>query len=357
MTGSAPLGPGETLAGKYRIERVLGSGGMGVVVEATHLQLHTRVAIKFLRPSAHCPAAAERFIREARATSKIISDHVVRVIDAGTFDSNCPYIVMDLLEGETLAQALRTKKRLPIEDAVTHMLQACRGLAMAHAVGVVHRDVKPSNIFLARGPRGTTVVKVLDFGLAKVLHGEDGPRPQAGPLTRTADVFGSPFYMSPEQLRCSRDVDARTDIWAVGVMLFELLTGHRPFNERSLHSLCESIARGRPRRVRQFRPDVPIELAAIVERCLAKHPDKRFRTVRDLASALAPFASPMVRTIPPPSQRKMIWFAFGLATGVFAAVAMAYCPSAAHGHPAIMRGTGVEARAWLVANDQGPRHR
>jgi len=281
------------LGGKYRIERVIGSGGMGIVVEATHLELETRVAIKFLRPNAHRgPAAAARLIREARATARISSDHVARVIDAGTLEPDSPYIVMDLLEGTTLAEVLQAKTQFSIEDAVTYVLQACQGIAQAHAIGIVHRDLKPSNIFLARGPDGSTTVKVLDFGLSKVLDdAQYVPRGAEGPLTGTTDVFGSPFYMSPEQLRSSRDVDARTDIWAIGVLLFELVTARRPFQARSLPQLCMLISHGQPPSVRQLRPDVPEELEAVIERCLAKTPAKRFETVQDLAADLLPFAA------------------------------------------------------------------
>ncbi len=344
MTDTAPLGPGEVLGGKYRIERVIGSGGMGVVVEATHLELETRVAIKFLRPTAlQSTAAAARLIREARATARISSDHVARVIDAGTLEPDSPYIVMDLLEGKTLAAVLQTKEPFEIEEAVTYVLQACQGIAQAHAIGIVHRDLKPSNIFLAEGPDGSTAVKVLDFGLSKILDdAQYVPRGGEGPLTGTTDVFGSPFYMSPEQLRSSRDVDGRTDIWAIGVLLFEILTGRRPFQARSLPQLCMLISHGQAQPVRQLRPDVPEEIEAVIERCLAKNPAKRFATVQDLASALLPFAAHPVpssiltlaesrrRTGSRPIQagrsqrRRPLWLAGGFAGSVVVAAALGY---------------------------------
>jgi serine/threonine-protein kinase len=286
---STVLQPGQVLAGKYRIDHVLGTGGMGVVVAATHVQLQSRVAIKFLSPDAvRSDAAAARLLREARASANIKSDHVARVIDVGTLETGAPYIVMEHLEGMNLAALLRQRERLPIGEAVTYVLQACDGIAHAHALGIVHRDLKPSNLFVTRRANGSSSVKVLDFGLSKVTE-PGGHLPADAHLTSTTDVIGSPVYMSPEQLRSTRDVDARTDIWALGTILFELIAGQPPFRARTLPQLCMLILHSKARSLREVYPDVPPALEAVVRRCLEKDPSKRFDSVRDLMQALAPF--------------------------------------------------------------------
>ncbi len=277
------------MAGKYRIDHVLGTGGMGVVVAATHLQLQSRVAIKFLSPDAvRSDASAARLLREARASANIKSDHVARVIDVGTLETGAPYIVMEHLEGMNLAALLRQRERLPVGEAATYVLQACDGIAHAHALGIVHRDLKPSNLFVTRRANGSSSVKVLDFGLSKVTE-PGGHLPADAHLTSTTDVIGSPVYMSPEQLRSTRDVDARTDIWALGTILFELIAGQPPFRARTLPQLCMLILHSKARSLREVCPDVPPALEAVVRRCLEKDPSKRFDSVRELVQALAPF--------------------------------------------------------------------
>jgi serine/threonine-protein kinase len=286
---NAPIQFGEVLAGKYRVGEVLGSGGMGVVLSATHVQLGSRVAIKFLLPTAlKTEAAAARLLREARATAKIVSDHVARVIDVGTLDNGAPYVVMEYLSGTNLAALLRERKRFPFREAVTYVLQACEGIAQAHALGIIHRDLKPSNLFLTRRADGTDCVKVLDFGLSKVSEGV-GFSIDAH-LTSTADVFGSPVYMSPEQLRSARDVDARTDIWALGTILFELIAGRPPFKAATLPQVCTLVLHARAPALREFAADAPAELEGVLARCLEKAPEKRLATVQELAQMLAPFA-------------------------------------------------------------------
>jgi serine/threonine-protein kinase len=281
---------GQVLAGKYRIDQLLGTGGMGVVVAATHLQLKSRVAIKFLSPDAvQNEAAAARLLREARASANIKSDHVARVIDVGTLESGSPYIVMEHLEGINLANLLRKKGRLSVGEATTYVLQACDGVAHAHALGIVHRDLKPSNLF-ATDRRGSPTIKVLDFGLSKVTESGGHLKPDTH-LTSTTDVIGSPIYMSPEQLRSTRDVDARTDIWALGTILFELIAGQPPFRARTLPQLCMLILHSRPRSLRELCPEASPALETVIRRCLEKDPAKRFDTVAQLAQALAPFAS------------------------------------------------------------------
>jgi serine/threonine-protein kinase len=290
-----PVRPGDLLAGKYRVEAVLGIGGMGVVVAARHEQLDQRVAIKFVRPEALGSSdAVERFLREARAAARLRSEHAARVLDVGTLESGAPYMVMELLEGRDLAQTLEEQGRLSVEQAADWIVQACEALAEAHAAGIVHRDLKPQNLFLARTVGDALKVKVLDFGVSK----SDATMSSAqGALTRTRTMLGSPLYMSPEQMRSSRDVDARSDVWALGVVLFELLTNARPFEAENLPELCLMVIGDPPRSLRELRPDVPGELAGVVERCLRKDRSERYANAAELAEALEPFASPASRHI------------------------------------------------------------
>lgn len=279
---------GEILAGKYRIERAIAEGGMGVVVEATHLQLEERVAIKFLKPEVLGDNAAEvsaRFLREARAAIKIRSEHVVRVFDVSALDG-IPYIVMELLVGEDLDQLISHKGALPAADAVDHVLQACEALSEAHALGIVHRDLKPANLFLTHSTSGMPIVKVLDFGISKLASASGDMS-----MTSTQAVMGSPLYMSPEQMRATRDADARSDIWAIGVILYELLAGRPPFNGDTMTQVCAAILQDDPEPFAPRRKDVPVGLERVVMRCLEKKPQDRFASIGELAPALAPFAS------------------------------------------------------------------
>jgi serine/threonine-protein kinase len=284
-----PVRPGDLLAGKYRVEAVLGMGGMGVVVSARHEQLDQRVAIKFVRPEALGNSdAVERFLREARAAVKLRSEHAARVLDVGTLESGAPYMVMELLEGSDLAQTLEEQGRLSVEQAADWIVQACEAVAEAHAAGIVHRDLKPQNLFLARTVGDAVKVKVLDFGVSK---SDAAMSSVQGGLTRTRTMLGSPLYMSPEQMRSSRDVDARSDVWALGVVLFELLTNARPFEAENLPELCLMVIGDPPRSLRDLRPDIPAELAEVVDRCLRKDRSERYANAADLAEALEPFAS------------------------------------------------------------------
>ncbi len=233
------LRPGDLVAGKYRVERVLGMGGMGVVVAARHAELGRKVALKFMRPDALDKGGVERFVREARVAASIESDHVAQVIDVGRTERGDPYLVMELLEGRDLSAVVASGPQRP-ESAVGWVLEACEGLASAHACGLVHRDVKPANLFLAQRAGGRAVLKVLDFGLAKTFTGEDAS------LTTTGGVLGSPQYMAPEQL-LARPLDARVDVWALGVCLFELLAGALPFEAPTVPALCSSILKEEPR--------------------------------------------------------------------------------------------------------------
>lgn len=286
---------GEVLAGKYRVERILGQGGMGVVVQAMHLQLDERVAVKFLLPEyADHPEASARFLREARAAVKIKSEHVARVIDVGTLESGAPYMVMEFLHGHDLAQELDAKGSLPRERAVDYILQAGEAIAEAHAAGIVHRDLKPANLFLTQRADGSKIVKVLDFGISKVTS------PTAsGPdlsLTKTSSLMGSPLYMSPEQMRSSRDVDTRTDIWSLGAILYETLTGRTPFVGESLPQVCTQILQDDPPALRDFKPELPAELERAVLKALEKDREKRYPSVAEFAFALVPFGSKNART-------------------------------------------------------------
>src|SRR5262245_15691858 len=238
--------PGGILAGKCRIDRVLGQGGMGIVVAAHHLQLDERVAIKFLLPEALAnPEAVARFGREARAAVKIKSEHVARVTDVGALpETGAPYMVMELMRGKDLGAALREQGALPVHLAVEYVLQACEALAEAHAIGIVHRDLKPANLFLTARADGSPCVKVLDFGISKIAA-HSGSGSDMG-MTRTQSIMGSPLYMSPEQMASARDVDQRSDVWAVGTVLYEIVTGHVPFTGETMPQLCTQILHHEP---------------------------------------------------------------------------------------------------------------
>jgi len=282
--------PGDVLAGKYRIERVLGAGGMGVVIAAHHVQLDERVAIKFLLPQALQNAQAiERFEREARAAVKIKSEHVARVLDVGTLESGAPYMVMEYLEGQDLARWLHERGPLPLEQCVDFVLQACEAIAEAHALGIVHRDLKPANLFCIRRPDGSLSVKVLDFGISKVIRSDSQEQPTGG-MTGTHAIMGSPYYMSPEQMRSTKAVDARTDLWSLGAILFELTTGQTPFNSLLMTELILQIATAPAPSPRSLRSDLPEAFERVVLRCLEKEPSDRYANVAELARALAPFA-------------------------------------------------------------------
>jgi hypothetical protein len=287
---SAPVGEGDILDGKYRVERVLGEGGMGIVVAARHLQLDQRVAIKFVLPHTLGNAEAmERFAREARAAVKLRSEHVARVLDVGTMANGTPYMVMEYLEGSDLGALIVANGSLAAVPAVDFVLQACEAIAEAHANGIVHRDLKPQNLFVTHSVHGKPLVKVLDFGISKHTP-TDGSGSELS-LTRTSSVMGSPNYMSPEQLRSAKLVDVRTDIWALGVILYESLTGHVPFVAETVTQLTAMVLQDAPRPIAELRSDLPPGLARVIERCLEKDPTKRFGSVAELAVELEPFGS------------------------------------------------------------------
>jgi serine/threonine protein kinase len=285
---------GRVLAGKYRVERVLGQGGMGVVVAAHHIHLDEKVAIKFLLPEAVTSAeVVGRFVREARAAVRIKSEHVARVSDVGTLEGGEPYMVMEFLDGSDLAVWLQQRGALPVEQAVEFILQASEAIAEAHALGIVHRDLKPANLFVVRRADGLLSIKVLDFGISKVT----GPAGSADAnMTRTNAVMGSPLYMPPEQMAASRNVDARADIWALGVILYELLTGRAPFSGETLPEVCMKIATEPPPPIRSLRPDIPPEVEAVILRCVEKDRGRRYANIAAFAHALVDFGPKRARS-------------------------------------------------------------
>ena len=282
-----PLTEGEILAGKYRVERILGRGGMGVVVAAQHIHLRQRVAIKFLLPDATGEVVA-RFLREARAAVRLKSEHVTRVLDVGEMPGGAPFMVMEYLEGSDLSRVVRKRGALPFEEAVDYVLQACEAIAEAHSLGIVHRDLKPANLFLTKGADGSDIVKVLDFGISKD-SGQGGEGEEEMQLTRTTAVLGSPYYMAPEQMRSTRSVDARADIWSLGIILYQLLTKKVPFKADSFVELALMVVNEEPKPPSSLRAEIPPGLEAVVLRTMRKKPDERYVNVAEFAAALAPY--------------------------------------------------------------------
>jgi serine/threonine-protein kinase len=279
--------PGEVIAGKYVVQGIIGRGGVGIIAAARHVTLKQLVALKFLRPEiAADPEVMQRFVREAQATAQIRSEHVARVMDAGTLEDGTIFLVFEHLAGRDLAQVLREDGPLAMADAVDYLTQACEAIAEAHALGIVHRDLKPANLFLTRAPDGAPFVKVLDFGLSKF---NQSALTALTALTAENHVIGSPHFMSPEQMRSSRDADVRSDIWALGVVLFGLLTGRVPFEGQFLPEVCAAILGGKPLSLLELRPDLPAALEAVILHCLRAKPEERIQTVPELAEALLPF--------------------------------------------------------------------
>jgi len=272
------LVPGALIAGKFRVERVVGRGGMGLVVDATNTTLGQRVALKFLATDAKDAAVRERFAREARAAVKLRSEHVARVYDVGDDPELGPFIVMELLVGSSLAEVLATTGRLPASRAAEYVIDACGGLSEAHARGIVHQDVKPANLFVTTGNDGRAIVKVLDFGIANVVH-----------ESAKSKSVGSPHYLAPEQLLAAGTVDHRTDVWALGCVLFELLTGGKAFSAPHFPALVAKILDAARAPVPDG-VDVPAPLLDIVGKCLTVDRQNRFSSVAELAVALLPFA-------------------------------------------------------------------
>jgi serine/threonine-protein kinase len=303
---------GELIAGKYAVERVIGDGGMGVVVAAFHVELNKRVALKFLLPEvAQIPEARLRFMREARAAARIQGERVARVLDVGAREDGLPFIVMEYLEGNDLGRLLERSGPLSVTDAVHYVLQACEAVAQAHAIGIVHRDLKPANLFLTTND-GAPFIKVLDFGISKCTS--VFARTLSPDLTTVNASVGTPGYMSPEQARDAGNVDARADVWGLGAILYELLAGKPAFDGDNVPAIVMMIATEEPTALESLRPDVPVALISVVRRCMKKSRDERFANVVELARALEPFAPEEARravariarilghdSVPPPS--------------------------------------------------------
>ena len=272
-TGIPQVSIGDVISSKFRVERVLGSGGNGVVVLATHLHLDERVALKFLMG-----AEAGRVAEGARATVKLKSDHIARVLDTGRH-GDAPYIVMEYLEGQDLEALVVQSGRIEdVAEAVEIVLQACEAIAEAHRLGLMHRDIKLANLFLVASRTGLPRVKLLDFGVPRVGTGETG-----------AAAFGSPHYIAPERL-LGIDDDPRSDLWSLGVVLFELLSGEKPFRSANSVRLIAEVLDEHHAELLSLREGLPPKLNAVIERCLTKDPELRYQSAGELASALAPFA-------------------------------------------------------------------
>ena len=303
--------PGEVLDGKYKVEKVLGEGGMGCVVRAYHTLLRAPVALKFMNPQfITFPGAVERFLNEGTASQAIQTDHVVQVQEVGKLANGTPYLVMPCLEGHDLAELLAREGSpgLAIERAVHFVIQILRGLQAAHAIGIIHRDMKPSNCFVVNKDGEDDFVRILDFGISKVQQ------PGSASLTQTNSALGTPLYMSPEQARSPRDVDGRSDIYSVGVILYELLSGHTPFFSESgeFTEILFKLFTADPPPVQSTRPDIPDALAAVVHKALAREPKDRYATALEVALALEPFAGehskPLLarmKAFKPPTKKSM----------------------------------------------------
>jgi serine/threonine-protein kinase len=280
---------GDVLHGKYRIDRVLGMGGAGVVVAGHHLQLAQNVAIKFLLPEAlPSSEALIRFTREARAAVRIKSEHVARVLDMGTLETGTRYIVMEYLVGNDLSHWIEKNGSLPVDQAVTFVLQACEAIAEAHALGIVHRDIKPANLFVIRRPDGQLSVKVLDFGISKIPATIASTTDLS--MTKTNAAIGTPLYMSPEQMSSARRVDSRADIWSLGVVLYELVSGQVPFEGPTIANIFVGVTTRPAPSLRVSRPDIPRGFETVVAKCLERDPALRYQSVAELAMALVSYA-------------------------------------------------------------------
>jgi serine/threonine-protein kinase len=287
---------GVVIAGRYRLEEQIALGGMGIIFAARHVELDHRVAIKILRPDlARDAEASARFLEEARAAAGLKSARIVRVLDFGRLDVSCgqpemaagtPYMVLEYLEGFDLWTHVDRHGPLPVLDAVDHVVQVCEALAEVHAAGIVHRDLKPENLFVTETPHGEPIVKLLDFGISRRVQGAAALR-----LTSPGSGVGSPLYMSPEQMSTPIEVDARADIWSLGIVLFELLTARVPFDGETLPEVCNKVLNDHPVPIGVLRADVPAGLEAAILRCLRKNRSRRFDDVAELAKALAPYGS------------------------------------------------------------------
>lgn len=276
---------GSVVGGKYRLVRCIGEGGMGEVYEAHHVTVGRRFALKFLqRHLAQYQDALERFRREARAAGALENEHIAGVLDFDTASDGTPFLVMEYLVGESVAELLRREGPLPVTRAVSIVLQVCRGLKAAHDAGIIHRDLKPDNLFSLRRADGSELIKILDFGIAKLSSEEPSPA-----LTRSGAMMGTPFYMAPEQARGDKQLDARVDVYALGVILYELLSAEKPHPGDSHNAILAHILTEPIVPIERRRPNLPPALAALIGRALARSRDDRPSSVEALARELAPF--------------------------------------------------------------------
>ena len=292
-----PIAVGELIGGKYVVECIIGMGGVGIVLRARHRELDELVAVKLLLPEVqHRDDIVRRFAREAKAAVRIKSEYAARVFDVGVAPGRGPYLVMEHLAGRDLGTVLVESGPVPVKRAVEYVMQAAEALAVAHACGIVHRDVKPENLFLARRADGSEIVKVLDFGISKAALTGSVFGGDAQPL-KTQDLMGTPLYMSPKQIRCTATVDHRTDIWSLGVVLYELITGVMPFHGDAVTEICARVLEASPPPLASHLRDVPDGLQAVLDRCFQKDPAKRFQNVAELAISLLPFAPALARVL------------------------------------------------------------
>ncbi len=270
---------GTLLDGKFRVVRTIGAGGMGAVYEVVHELTKHRRALKVLHPQYSASAAVvTRFLREASAAGRIGNSHIVETFDAGRLQNGAPYIVMELLSGQALDSLLRDKGRLEFDEAIEYMTQASWALQAAHDAGIVHRDIKPDNLFVSAGP----FVKILDFGISKFDLSLTGGQK----LTQVGTPMGTPYYMSPEQVRGEAHIDARTDIYSLSAVLYECATGHKPFMGDSTQEIAVRIHEGNPPPLSNYRPDLPEGFAAVVARGMSVDATQRYPTMRAFADAL-----------------------------------------------------------------------
>lgn len=282
------LREGDLLGGRYKIERCLGGGGMASVYRALHVGLDQPVAVKIVSPVIReVPGIVARFMREARAATRLKGEHIVRVFDVGTTDDGAPYMVMELLEGRDLGELLDEGFRPSVEQAVEYVLQACEALAEVHGLGIVHRDLKPANLFVTRGADGLTCIKLIDFGISRV-DSPLSPKDSVA-LTNPEVVMGSPRYMPPEQMESAAAADSRSDIWGLGAILYELIVGNSPFDGDSLFDIYAAAVRSPPPAPSSVRPELPEDLDEVLLKCLRVDPAERYADVAELAVALAPF--------------------------------------------------------------------
>jgi serine/threonine-protein kinase len=284
------LATGTLIADKYLVESVLGRGGMGMVVAARHEKLGHRVAIKVLLPNVLDALSRRRLMREAQALASLKSEHVARVLDAGELDSDEPFIVMELLEGQDLAAVLAREGPLSLQAAASYLVQACDAISEAHAIGIVHRDLKPSNLFLTHRRDGSPLVKLLDFGVSKPIHSSSDES-----LTTTHSGIGTPEFMSPEQFTSAREVDTRTDIWSLGVVLYHLLTGSKIFGQHRAPALEIGMGTEKAPRLRNKLPSAPVEVEEIIVACLESKPEARIQTVAEFVARLLPFTDALTQ--------------------------------------------------------------